>query len=126
MSARRLGIAGLIPAAVAAGAVSAAIARDEPGYSLSGGSLLWNAAGLAAGLALAATGLAFGGRGRFGLLAVAAAVGWFLLGWNNPGAGSAFVFTGGLVLFIVSAPLVGHAALAYQRRRLGIAERVGL
>jgi signal transduction histidine kinase len=126
MSARRLGIAALVTAAVAAGAVSVAISRDEPGYSLSGGSLLWNLAGLAAGLALAATGLAFGGRGRFGRLAVAAAVGWFLLGWNNPGAGSAFVFTGGLVLFLVCAPLVGHAALAYQGRRLGKAEGIGL
>ena len=45
MSARRLGIAALVLAAVAAGALSVAIARDEPGYSLSGRSLLWNAVG---------------------------------------------------------------------------------
>jgi signal transduction histidine kinase len=126
MSARRLGIAVLVSAAVAAGAFSVAIARDEPGYSLSGHSPFWNAAGLAAGLALAGTGIAFVGHGRFGPLAVAAALGWFLLGWNNPGAGSAFVFTVGLVLFLVGPPLVGHAALASQGRRLRMAERIGL
>ena len=126
MSARRLGIAALALAAVAAGAVSVVVVRDEPGYSLSGRSPLWIAAGLSAGLALAGTGVAFVRRGRFGLLAVAAALGWFLLGWNNPGAGSAFVFTAGLVLFLIGPPLVGHAALAYQGRSLEIPERIGL
>src|SRR5262249_50813736 len=126
MSARRLRITALVPAAVAVGAVSVAIARHEPGYSLSGRSLLWNAVELVAGFALAATGFAFWGRGRLGPLAVAAGLGWLLVEWNTPGAGSAFVFPSGLVLFLVCPPLVGHAALAYQVRRLGIPERIGL
>jgi signal transduction histidine kinase len=126
MSSRRLAIAALVPAAVAVGALSVAIARDEPGYSLSGRSLPWNALELVAGFALAATGLAFWGRGRFGPLAVAAGLGWLLVEWNNPGAGSALVFTVGLVLFLVCPPLVGHTALVYQGRRLRIPERIGL
>jgi signal transduction histidine kinase len=55
---------------------------------------------------------------RIGALLGAAALGWFLVEWNNPGIGSALGFTIGLVLYAAAPPLVAHAALAYPGGRL--------
>jgi signal transduction histidine kinase len=46
---------------------------------------------------------------QFGLLLVAAAVGWLVSGWPDPAVGSAWVFTLGLVGRAVDGPLVAHA-----------------
>ena len=74
-----------------------------------------------AGWALLAIGLAARARrpdSRFGALLAAAAFGWFLVEWNNPGVGSALAFALGLTLYAVAAPIVAHAALAYPGGRL--------
>jgi signal transduction histidine kinase len=112
---------GLLPAGLVLGAVSLAIARGEPAYSLGGGSLAAGAVGLLAGWGLLAAGLGAWARrpaSRFGPLVVAAGLAWFLAEWNNPGAGVALAFTAGLVLHATCPPLVGHAALAYPGGRL--------
>ncbi len=56
---------------------------------------------------------------NFGLLLAAAGFAWFLAAWNNPGAGSALVFTVGLVLYAAVLPLAAHAALSYPVGQLG-------
>jgi signal transduction histidine kinase len=53
------------------------------------------------------------------VILVAASFAWFLLEWDNPGAGSAFVFTIGLVLYAAAPPLVAHVMLAYPDGRVG-------
>jgi signal transduction histidine kinase len=58
-------------------------------------------------------------QARLGVILVAAAYAWFLLEWNNPAAGSAVVFTIGLVLYAAAPPLVAHAMLAYPGGRVG-------
>jgi signal transduction histidine kinase len=55
---------------------------------------------------------------RYGCLLAAAGFAWFLAEWNTPRAGSALVFTLGVLLFAACAPLVAHAALAYPGGRL--------
>ena len=57
-------------------------------------------------------------QARLGAILVAASFAWFLLEWNNPAAGSAFVFTIGLVLYAAAPPLVAHAMLAYPDGRV--------
>src|SRR5262249_45637799 len=67
------------------------------------------------GYALLAVGLIAGMRprqARLGTILVAASFAWFLAGWDNPGAGSAFVFTAGLALYAAPLPVVAHAMLA--------------
>jgi signal transduction histidine kinase len=108
-------------AGVAFGVFSLAIARSEPGYSFGGGSTVASAAELVAGYALLSAGLVASARrreGKLGAILVGASIAWFLLEWNNPGAGSAFVFTTGLVLYIAAPPLVAHSVLAYPEGRL--------
>jgi signal transduction histidine kinase len=76
---------------------------------------------LGAGWALLACGSTFWGRrpgNAVGPLLVAASAGWFLAEWDNPGAGSAVVFTIGLALYATCPPLVGWAMLAYPSGRL--------
>jgi signal transduction histidine kinase len=110
-----------LPAGLALGAVSLAVARGEPAYALGGGSLGAGVAGLLAGWSLLAVGLGAWARrptSRFGALVAAAGVAWFLAEWNNPGIGVAVAFTVGLVLQAACPPLVGHAALAYPGGRL--------
>jgi signal transduction histidine kinase len=58
-------------------------------------------------------------RNRVGILLVAAGLVWFLPELSNPGVGSRFAFTLGLVGFVATAPIVAHVALAYPRGRLG-------
>jgi signal transduction histidine kinase len=117
-------------AAGAFGVLSLTLARRDPGYAFAGASPARGAAELAAGGALMACGLlSWQRRGLhgFGALTTAGGFGWFLLEWNNPGVGSAAVFTIGLVLFLVAPPLVAHAVLAYPAGRLGPPlERAGL
>jgi signal transduction histidine kinase len=101
--------------------LSLAIAHAEPAYSLAGGSLAAELAGLVAGWSLVGAGLAAWARrptSRFGPLAVTAGLVWFLAGWDNPGIGVALAFTAGLVLHAACPALVGHAALVYQGGRL--------
>jgi signal transduction histidine kinase len=57
-------------------------------------------------------------QARLGAILVAASSAWFLVEWNNPAAGSALVFTVGLVLYSAAAPLVAHAMLAYPDGRV--------
>ena len=121
MSIRTLGIGALIPAGIAFGALSLAIARREPASSFAGELSTRAAAELIAGWSLLAVGLVAWTRRRgssFGPLLVAASFGWFLLEWNNPGIGSALGFALGLALYAVAPPLVAHAALVYSGRRL--------
>jgi signal transduction histidine kinase len=97
------------------------VARD-PAYSLAGTSILGRAALAGVGLALVAAGLGSWLQrpgARFGSLLTAAGFGWFAVEWSNPSAGSALVFTAGLVLFASCPPLFGHAALSYRGGLLG-------
>src|SRR5262249_56622309 len=92
----------LLVAGLALGVFSLAVARGGAGNSFGGGSAFAGAAELAAGYALLAVGLVACMRprqARLGAILVAASFAWFLLEWNNPAAGSAFVFTIGLVLY---------------------------
>jgi len=117
----RAGWFALLAAGLGLGLLSLAIARGEPAYSLGGGSLTAEVAGLLAGWSLIAAGLGVWARrpgSRFGPLVVAAGLAWFLAEWNNPGAGVALAFTAGLVLQAACPSLVGHAALAYPDGRL--------
>ena len=94
--------------AVAAVGVSVlAIGRRYPEFAVAGDAV---AAEVLAGWALAAAGFAAGSR-----LLVAAAAAWLLAEWNNPGVGSALMFTIGLVAPLAAPPLVAHAALAPGR-----------
>jgi signal transduction histidine kinase len=109
----------LLAAGLGFGLLSLAIARGEPAYALGGGSLGAEVAGLLAGWSLIGAGLGVWARrpgSRFGPLAVAAGLAWFLAEWDNPGAGVAF--TVGLVLHAACPPLIGHAALVYPDGRL--------
>jgi signal transduction histidine kinase len=108
-------------AGLALGAVSLALARDEPAFSFAGASLGGAVVLLVAGWALLACGLVFWGRrpgNAVGPLLVAAGCVWFLAEWDNPGVGPAFVFTTGLVLYAACPPLAAWAMLAYPTGRL--------
>jgi len=112
----------VLAAGLAFGAFSLAVARGGAGYSFAGSSAFAAAAELAAGYALLAVGVAAWMRprqARLGAILVAASFAWFVLEWNNPEAGSAGVFTAGLVLYAAAPPLVAHAMLAYPQGRVG-------
>ena len=112
----------VLAAGLAVGVFSLAVARAGAGYSFGGASAGAGAAELGAGYALLGVGLAAWMRprqARLGAILVAASFAWFLLEWNNPAAGSAFVFTIGLVLYAAAPPLVAHAMLAYPDGRVG-------
>jgi signal transduction histidine kinase len=120
---------GLVPGGIALGVASLSIARHEPGYAFAGRSEARAAVELAAGWALLGVGLVSWGRrpaSRFGPILVLASLGWFLLEWNNPGAGSSAAFTTGLVLSLSAPPLVAHAVLSYVGggRATGLARAV--
>src|SRR5215470_4762214 len=112
----------VLAAGLAFGVFSLAVARRGAGYSFGGGSVSAAAAELAAGYALLAVGFAAWMRprqARLGAILVAASFAWFLVEWNNPAAGSAGVFTAGLVLYAAAPPLAAHAMLAYPDGRVG-------
>jgi signal transduction histidine kinase len=97
------------------------LTRESPSSSLAersavGGAVLLGAGWLAIGLGLRAW-QRHPGR-RYGPLLIAAGFAWFLAEWNNPGTGSAAVFTAGVVLYAACPPLVAHAALTYPGGRL--------
>jgi signal transduction histidine kinase len=111
----------LWPAGLALGGFSLVIARDDPAFSFAGTSLGAAIAFLGAGYALLTTGLLHWQRrpgNAVGPLLAAAACAWFLAEWDNPGVGSALVFTIGLALAASCPPLVGWAMLAYPGGRL--------
>jgi signal transduction histidine kinase len=117
----RAGRLALLAAGLALTLVSVAVTRGEPAYSLAGIAPAAWAAGLLAGWSLIAAGLGAWARrpgSRFGPLAVAAGLAWFLAEWDNPGVGVAVAFTAGLVLQAACPPLIGHAALVYPGGRL--------
>src|SRR5256714_5054802 len=126
----RAGRLAVLSAGLALGAVSVAFARSEPGYSFGGASAFGSAAELVAGYALLAVGLvalARRGEGRLGGGLLAASFAWFLLEWNNPGNGSAFVFPVGLALYVAAPPIAAHAVLGYPGGRvLAWPNRLGL
>ncbi len=106
----------MIPIGVTLGGLWLAVSHGDPAYSLAGGSLAAELAGLLAGWSLIGAGLAAWARrptSRFGPLVVAAGLVWFLAGWNNPGIGVALAFTAGLLSHAACPALVGHAALVY-------------
>ena len=108
------------------GVESAVIATRDPGYAYAG-SASRVALELVAGYLLLACGLTCcqrRGWERFGWPLAAAACGWFLLEWNNPGASSPLVFTVGLLLYAVAPPLVAHALLTGFGPRMPRLDRV--
>ena len=112
----------LFAAGLALGATSSRIARDDPASSFAGGSWGRAVALLGAGWALLAGALGCSARrprNAVGPTLVAASYAWFVAEWDNPGVGSALVFTIGLVLFAACPPLVAWAILAYPTGRLG-------
>jgi signal transduction histidine kinase len=114
---------------VVLGGWSLAVARTAPAYSLAGGSLAAESAGMLAGWSLVGAGLAAWARrpsSRFGPLVVASGLVWFLAVWDNPGIGVTMAFTAGLVLHAACPPLVGHAVLVYPDGRLSRLERVAV
>src|SRR5262249_26392521 len=127
---QRLALTGLLLCGLAMGAFSLSIARADPYDSFGGMSAFAGAAELLAGYALLAVGLVALARPRerrLGALLVAASIAWFLVEWNNPGVGSAFVFTAGLVLYVAAPPLVAHAAIGYPEGRVrSRVDRLGL
>src|ERR671930_200752 len=128
---KRLAILGVSAAAMTFGVLSILLGRAHPGYWFAGVSRAYAGAELGAGLALVAAGVVAWTRrpvSRFGPLLVAAAFGWFLLEWNNPGVPTSAAFTAGLALYAVAPAIVAHAALAYpggsvasRLERLGLA-----
>jgi signal transduction histidine kinase len=111
----------LWPAGLAFGAFSLALARNDPAFSFAGTSLGGSVALLGAGGALLACALVFWGRrpgNAVGPLLAAASGAWFLAEWDNPGVGSAWVFTIGLVLYAACPPFVAWGMLAYPSGRL--------
>jgi signal transduction histidine kinase len=106
---------------VAAGVFSIHVAQKEPAFSYAGASAVGAIALLGTGWALIGCGLASTSRRperRFGALLSTAGFAWFVLEWNNPDVGSSLAFTVGLCFYAACPPLVGHAVLAYPRRRL--------
>ncbi|MGH9291051.1 MAG: sensor histidine kinase [Acidimicrobiales bacterium] len=117
-------------AGLALGVFSVLIARADPAFSFARTSVGGAVALLGAGWVLLACALAHWGRrpgNAVGPLLAAASCAWFLAEWDNPGVGSATVFTVGLALYAACAPLVAWATLAYPSGRLtSWAERVAV
>jgi signal transduction histidine kinase len=115
---------------LACGALTLAIAHEDPAVSFAGRSDAAAVTSLAAGWALLAAGLATARRraqSPTGPLLTGASFAWFVVEWNNPGVASAVVFTVGLALYASAPPLVAHAALAYTARpRVTTVERLAL
>ncbi|WP_327636453.1 histidine kinase [Kribbella sp. NBC_00482] len=111
------------------GVCTLVLAQQAPEHSFSGGSWPGRVAELAVGWALAAAGFAAAGRhpaASFGPALTAVGFAWFLLEWNNPGVGSAIVFTVGLVTYAGCAPLVAYAVLSYRAVQLSAADRLAV
>ena len=114
--ATRVAVAAL---AAGAGAGAVAIARARPELALIGEPAALALLLAVAGWALVAAGLLDRARhpGRpFGLLLAGAGIAWLMADWSTPAAGSAAVFTLGLLLAGAFPALLAHAALAYPAR----------
>jgi signal transduction histidine kinase len=125
---RRIGWVVAWPVGLLLGAVSVAIAWRHPDYAFADSGAAVAAEALA-GYALISFGLIWARRYRpasFGVLLAAGGCGWFLLECNNPAVGSSLVFTMGLALYAVAAPLLAHALLIYPSRKLTLPERAAL
>jgi signal transduction histidine kinase len=123
---RRMGWIAAWLAGLTLAVASVGFARSDPdlAFAVSGWEVV---AEVLAGGALIAGGLVIARRSlssTFGLLLVAGGWGWFLLEWNNPGVGSALIFTAGMVLYMATSPFVAHGLLAYPSRKLSDVERV--
>src|SRR5262245_53118025 len=98
-------------------------------YSFGGPSWQPLAVELAAGWCLMAAGVLAHPRrhgSRFGLALLTAGSAWFVVEFDNPGAGSSVVFTTGLLLHAMCPPLLAHALAGYPTRTPGRFERVVL
>src|SRR4051794_23302297 len=103
------------------GAGALAISRSEPGGSLAGASTTSSLALAGVGGALVACGAVASARrplSRFGALLIAAGGSWFAVELDNPGVGSAAIFTLGLLIYAACPAVVAHAALAYPDGRV--------
>jgi signal transduction histidine kinase len=112
---------GLLAVGLALGVFSLVIARADPAFSFAGTSAGGAVALLAAGWVLLACALAHWVRrpgNAVGPLLAAGSCAWLLAEWDNPGVGSATVFTVGLVLYAACPPIVAWATLAYPSGRL--------
>jgi signal transduction histidine kinase len=119
----------LLVLGLAFGVWTVTLVRRAPEYSFSGGSWVGGIAELLVGWALSGAGLAAAKRhpaAAFGPALTAAGFAWFLLEWNNPGVGSAVVFTVGLVAYAGCAPLVAYAVLSYRAVRPSPADRLAV
>jgi signal transduction histidine kinase len=125
---RRLGWIAAWLAGLTLTVASVGFARGDPDLAFAATG--WEvAAEVLAGGALIAGGLLIARRSSprtFGLLLVAGGWGWFLLEWNNPGVGSALVFTIGLVLYAAAPPFIAHGLLVYPSRKLRSVEKVAV
>jgi signal transduction histidine kinase len=114
---------------LALGVCTVALVRRAPEFSFSGSSWPAAVAELLVGWALICGGLAAARRhptASFGAALTAAGFAWFLLEWNNPGVGSAIVFTVGLVAYAGCVPLVAYAVLTYRAARTSVADRLAV
>lgn len=104
------------------GAGTLGVTRASSSFTFPGTSVDGTIALLAAGWAALAVGLVHRARrpaNRVGpLLALAGAL-WFFAAWDTPGAGSALVFSTGLVTYAAVPAAVAHVTLAYPTGRLG-------
>ena len=102
----------LAVSATSVGCYSLFLARQAPGFSFAGSSLLGAVAllGPAWSLALAGDGLARSSASRrAGVLVTLAGIGWLLSEWDNPESAPPLVFSLGLMLFAVAPVVLDHA-----------------
>ena len=104
--------AAAVGAAFAAAGAALALARGEPAYAPAGPSAVAESASLLAGAVLVAAALVARAPGRGGTaLLVAGGVAWLLAPWAVPNAGSALLFTAGLLAAWLAVPLAVAGAL---------------
>ncbi|GAA3563736.1 sensor histidine kinase [Kribbella ginsengisoli] len=114
---------------LALGVCTLALVRRSPDFSFSGGSWSAGVTELLVGWTLSCAGLAAARRhptASFGAAITAAGFAWFFLEWNNPGVGSAIVFTVGMVTYLACPPLLAYAVLSYRAVRTSTADRLAV
>lgn len=117
-----LGRAGIVATGLVVAFISAAIARRDPDLSLAGPGWSMLFLELGAGALLVGAGaVAMARRSTATAGAVLAAAGgaWLLQEWNSPLAGSAVVFTIGLVGASLCPALAAHVAVTYPNATPG-------
>ena len=122
MAWRPVRVGAVVGAAVAAGIKSFLVIKSGPGFSAAGaapfGSVLLLAAGWAAVTAALVLRWRYPAR-RSWVLLVAAGFALFVAEWDSPAAGSAALFSVGLLLNAAGPALIGHLALSFPSGRLG-------